>query len=75
MIDNPDPEARAAYVIAELLATNLLKACDESRSFLYCWEQDAIDWLREWQKRTSGGVINYWTASYLRGEIQGAPRG
>jgi hypothetical protein len=70
-----DLVSRAGYVLSEMLATELLRACDEKprRTFLYSWERDAIAWLRDWQ-RQGGGTMNHWTASYLRGEIKGAPR-
>lgn len=67
-----EPEAQAAYIIAETLSVELLHAIESKRTFLYSWEEDAIRWLRAWQERTGGGMINWWTASYLRGEISGA---
>jgi hypothetical protein len=69
-----DLVSRAGFVIADLLATELLRAGNEKprRTFLYCWERNAIAWLRDWQ-RQGGGTMNAWTAKYLRGEIKGAP--
>jgi hypothetical protein len=67
-----DTEARATYVIAELLSKSLMGAILERRRFLYTWEYDAIGWLRDRQSRVGNDTMNYWTASFLRGEIDGA---
>jgi hypothetical protein len=67
-MSNREIEQQAAVIIADLFSSTVLRGLEEKppRRFLYIWEQQAVDWLREWQKRDPEGSINAWTASYVK---------
>jgi hypothetical protein len=60
----PTEEQRAAYIIADLLASTIMKADQEKRS-LYCWENDAFNWLSQQWKRDPW-KMNLWTHDRMK---------
>lgn len=68
-------EAQAAMIISDLVSALLLHGAlreTPRRRFLYVWEREALDWLRDWKSRGGNGPMNGWTASFMCGEIAGA---
>jgi hypothetical protein len=60
-------EARAAYIMADLFATTVLRGLDQHprREWLYCWERGALAWLKDWRTRDPRTPINAWTQTYM----------
>lgn len=51
----------AARVIADLLASTLMRADDEGRTFLYVWERAGLLWLQRQRAADPATVMNGWT--------------
>lgn len=60
-----DQTAVAAYTLAEFFATTVERKLSQGYRDLYCWEQRALDWLRDWRKIDEVTPINMWTQCYL----------
>jgi hypothetical protein len=60
-----DEDQRAAHALSDMLATLLLKACDDKRNWLYCWERDGLQWLIRFMDRRSEGIGNAWTFAFI----------
>lgn len=58
-------DRQAAEIIADLLASSIQRAIDTKRTFLYCWEKEGLDWLRDHWKRDQASVFNGWTAQWV----------
>jgi hypothetical protein len=57
-------DKRASKIIADLLSSTLMRAYDENRKQLYCWEVDACMYLDDCLKQ--GYSMNAWTAHFVR---------
>ena len=67
MIKEPTPLDEAARIMAEQFSASVLRGLQEAppRTFLYCWENDALEWLRRY--RATGGDIPFcaWTGMVM----------
>lgn len=65
-MDQDEHCRKAAHIIAELLASTLMKAEHEGRH-LYIWEIEGIEWLRLQWELDPATLMNMWTADrYVR---------
>lgn len=58
-------EAQAAYALAAFFSCTVLRKLEQGYRDLYVWEQQALDWLREWRKRDPDSLICAWTQTYI----------
>jgi len=58
---------RAAPIIADQFSASVTVALSQSspRTYLYVWERNALEWLREWRKTDSTTPICAWTQAYI----------
>lgn len=59
---------RAAAILADMFSASVLRALDSSppRTFLYVWEQQALEWLKAWRDGGGDGPICSWTSHYMQ---------
>jgi len=58
-------EAKAAHAMAQLFSSAVLAKLRMGYRDLYCWEQEALDWLRDWRTRDPDALIDSWTQAYI----------
>jgi hypothetical protein len=65
--ESKDEDALAAYALGEILTSALMRAYNENRSWLYCWERDGLQWLVRYQgRKCSGSVGNLWMHDFIQ---------
>lgn len=61
-----DEERRACEALSDLLATALLRAHDNGRFTLFCWERAGLAWIiRLMDRRADGYYGSAWTFGFI----------
>lgn len=61
-----DEEILAAHALGKILTSAMMRACDEKRTWLFCWERDGLRWLIRYRgRRKDGSVGNLWMHDFL----------
>lgn len=61
-----DEDQLAALALSGVLTSAMLRASEEGRRFLYCWERDGLQWLVRFRDRRPDGVMDSnWMPRFL----------